>query len=61
MRWMGATGRAVEPRVGAEPSVAAGGNGGNGGGGAKVAVEAGAVAGAGGNGHGRVEDLRGAG
>jgi len=54
MRWMGATGRAVEPRAGLEPSVAVGG---------KVAVEAGvgAAALAGGNGHAAVADLRVAG
>ena len=56
MRWLGATGRAVEPGALAEPSVAVGGNGN---GGARVAVAAGV--GVGGNGHGAVADLRVAG
>jgi len=56
MRWLGATGRAVEPGAVAEPSVAVGGNGN---GGARVAVAAGV--GVGGNGHGAVADLRVAG
>ena len=56
MRWLGATGRAVEPGALAEPSVAVGGNGN---GGARVAVAAGV--GVGGNGHGAVGDLRVAG